>query len=78
MNLNLPKKFWRHCWNLFRFVVACTIATMILDGIQSLSPIEHYTLISLCLNGVLALGVSWFVWRAYVGMECDLDFYEES
>ena len=77
MNLNLPKKFWRHCWNMCRFVVACSIAKMVLDGLQSLAPIEHYTLISFCLIAVTAFGSGWFVWRAYVGMERDLDFYEE-
>jgi hypothetical protein len=50
---------------------------MILDGLQSLTPIDHYTLISFCIYAITALGVVWFVWRAYVGMERDLDFYDE-
>ena len=77
MNFNLPKKFWRHCWNMFRFVFVCSIAKMILDGLRSLTPVEHYTLISVSLFAITLLGSVWFVWRAYVGMERDLDFYEE-
>lgn len=48
-----------------------------LDGLQKLSPIEHYSLISFALYVIAALGVGWFVWRAYVGMERDMDFYED-
>jgi len=62
---------------MFRFLVACSFAGMVLDGFQKLSLVEHYTLISFCLYVITALGIGWFVWRAYVGMERDLDFYEE-
>ncbi|MDD5140553.1 MAG: hypothetical protein PHY43_09880 [Verrucomicrobiales bacterium] len=53
------------------------IGKMILDGLQQHFPLEHYTLISICFYIVLAVAVGWFVRRAYVGMERDLDFYTE-
>ena len=72
-----PKKFWRHCWNMARFMMVWVIGKMILDGLQKFSPLDHYTLISACFYIVLAVAVGRFAWRAYVGMERDLDFYME-
>jgi hypothetical protein len=74
---NLPRKFRRHCWNLFRFVALCTVAQIVVESLGRLSFIEHYGLIEICLFVILGGGIAWFIWRAYVGMERDLDFYDE-
>lgn len=72
-----PKKFWRHCWNMGRFVCVWFVADMLLEAANQFMPLAHYTLISVCLYAVLALGFAWFIRRAYVGMERDMDFYME-
>lgn len=74
---NFPKKFWRHCWNAIRFVALCSLAEMAVEALHRLGFIEHYGLIEFCFDAILGAGVAWFVWRAYVGMERDLDIYED-
>ena len=74
---NQPKKFWRHCLNMGLFVIICSGIEMLLETVNHFVPLPHYTLISFCIYTVLGLGVGWFIWRAYVGMERDLDFYQE-
>jgi len=74
---NQPKKFWRHCLNMGFFVIICSGIEILLEAVNQFAPLPHYTLISFSICIVLGLGVGWFIWRAYVGMERDLDFYQE-
>ena len=72
----LPKKFRRHCWNLFRFVLFCSIVKIVIDQLNQHDLIEHYILVYVCYYAISICGIGWFVWRAYIGMERDLDFYD--
>jgi hypothetical protein len=51
---------------------------MVVDVLHRLDLIDHYGLIEFFFNLILGGGIAWFVWRAYVGMERDFDFYDES
>ena len=73
-----PKKFWRHCLNMGCFVFVCSVFDMFLEAANHFVPMALYTLISVCIYAVMGVGVGWFIWRAYVGMERDMDFYQES
>jgi hypothetical protein len=45
MFLGLPKRFWRHCYNVTRITVYVSLAQMAVAGWNKLLPIEHYGLI---------------------------------
>jgi hypothetical protein len=77
MFLNLPKKFWWHCVKMLEVVGGLTIMQSVIDGLHQLFPFEHYLLITVCVYSAIALSIIWFVWRAYICMERDLDFYED-
>ena len=75
--LKWPKKFKRHCWNLFRFVFFCSVAQMLIEEAKQRDLVEHFALIEVCFYIILISGIAWFAWRAYVGLERDLDFYDD-
>ena len=50
---------------------------MLLEAVNQFAPMAHYTLLSVCIYAVLVIGIAWFIHRAYVGMERDMDFYQE-
>jgi hypothetical protein len=60
-----------------RFVFLWFMADLFLETANQFEPLAHYTLFSICLYAVLALGIVWFIRRACVGMERDMDFYQE-
>ncbi len=72
-----PKKFWRHLIIFLTVLVAWCIAKTGFDAVDKLMPIAHYALINAGLYLLLVAICSRFVWRAYVGMERDHDFYNE-
>jgi len=74
---NQPKKLWRHCRNMVFFVFVCSVVEMLLEAVNQFAPMAHYTLLSVCIYAVLVIGIAWFIHRAYVGMERDMDFYQE-
>lgn len=73
----LPKKFYRHCWRMSQFVFYCSVAQTIIGKLHQWELIDHYVLILIVSYVILFGGVVWFIWRAYVGMERDLDFYDD-
>jgi hypothetical protein len=54
-----------------------TVAEIAVQELGKLNLIEHSGSIEVCLSLIFGAGVAWFIWRAYVGMERDLDFYDE-
>lgn len=50
---------------------------MVIETLHDGGPIEHYVLVEICSYAVLIAGIAWGVWRAYVGMARDLDFYDD-
>lgn len=78
MNMErFPKKFRRHCWNLFRFVLFSSLTQMVIEQLRQLDLIEHYWLVESCFLAICVSIITWFVWRAYVGMERDMDFFDD-
>ena len=62
---------------MFQFVVAWGVVKIAFEGFHHISPVEHFGLIMIGFYVVLGLGVWWFIRRAYIGMERDMDFYRE-
>lgn len=74
----VPKKFWRHCWIIFCFSLLWIVGETVIEALHECGFIDHYVLIEICSHGVLIAGIAWGVWRAYVGMVRDMDFYDET
>jgi len=74
---SLPKKFWQHCFHMACCTAICSLADTLLDLAHQYIAIEHYVPMRCCIYVILALGNVWFVRRAYIGLERDMDFYED-
>jgi hypothetical protein len=62
---------------MFRFVLVCSLAQMVVRAMHQSDLVGHYGLIEFCIYAILGCGVAWFIWRACAGTERDLDFYDD-
>jgi hypothetical protein len=73
----MPAGLRRHIANYFRFTTTYFVIAYFVGIGRKLGIWEHYALIEAGLVIIYFLISAWFVWRGYLGMVRDLDFYDE-
>jgi uncharacterized membrane protein len=71
------KKRWRHWLRLMIIISVYCLVRMLFDTLNQFAPLPHYTMFSICFALVMTGTICWFIWRDKIGMERDMDFYQE-
>jgi hypothetical protein len=74
--MRMPKKLKNHILNYIRFLFVYFMMEFAIQGWQQTVGFDHYWLVEAGSIAVYIGTTYWFIWRGYVGLYRDGDFFD--